>query len=322
MYNVEYTFTGTDTAGETASVTVSVPVGEPEGFTDGHQITQQNVGKTSTPRTVVSSLNVTVDGSVYENLEIHGQTTIRADCEFHNCDFIGPKPAMNSNYTIRNIHAQSAVAKFYDCHVTSRAGNTKCVTGYGNGAMEFYRCVIRGGTDGLFIKPEPGFPYHFEDCFIGAVMRAGDDPHADALQIDGGTGGATFLRCNFAGLNYPGADDPTMYDLVLEGAENGNAAVIISQDSTNPMLVANVSFERCHFDGGNYILSIDPPDGFDPENILVKDCTFGLSCQYGPRDIGPGTTWINNTWLIGGPTRHQSQDIVVVAGQQVPGQGG
>lgn len=287
----------------------------PAGFDHGAQVTARNVGMrpTGEARTAMAGGTLT-QARVYRNVDFTGTVIPRANIEFHNCTFTG---AVDTRYVVHATTMGGASVKFFDCTITGRNGAGKTVVSWNAGNLEFYRCVIRGGTDAVFSQSHPGYITRFSECYIGDVQRV-PGSHSDAFQIDAGAGQMEIVRCHISCFNYPTGDTPDMYDLDSATAEMASGGIILTQNEHAPAQISNLTVDGCYFDGGNFMLDTAPPDGLPPTNIVVRDCTFGLRTRYGPIRVGANTTVSNVRWAQAGVTRHKGAEVTVTAGQEIP----
>ena len=80
-------------------------------------------------------------------------------------------------------------------------------------------------------------------------------------------------------------------------AEGGNAAIITTQDSSDPVQIGVVDVIDNYVDGGNYAIYLDPGDeGPPPFGGQVTGNRFGLRFNFGAFIAGPNDTVSGNVW--------------------------
>ena len=196
------------------------------------------------------SLTVTTDNAVVENLEIRGTLRIEAD-----------------NVVVRNVWVYTS--SFWTIYVDGGSATFEHVE-IGNAAAVGQRGIGGNNVTGRWldihhvedgIKLGSGSLYEY--VRVHDLASTSPDPHADAVQADGGVSGATI---RFSTLDSTGS------------VGFGNAAAQI-ESSLGP--VSDVTIEDSWLDGGAYTVFVrDGGSGF-PSGVHIRNNTFGPTRAFG-----------------------------------------
>lgn len=230
-----------------------------------------------------SSLTVTQNGAIVENLEIRGQLLIQA-----------------SNVTVRNVWVWYGSATYtvrtfnggtvFDHVEVGKQGtpNARGIADYAGGSI-VRNSYIHDVEDG--IKMGSGSTYTAN--LINNLDSPNSGPHSDAMQNDGGPDNIVItFNC---------------LDSRTRGGGLGNAAL---QIDTSLGSVDNVRIEGNLLNGGNYTVfwRAEPPNPA-PTNGILRNDWFGCQSRYGTVSSDGNLTRSGNRWAAGCPN----------AGQLIPG---
>lgn len=212
-----------------------------------------------------------------------------------NCQITGSAPPVgNAGYSVKG-NAPNGTLDMLRCTVITLANNTKGVVFNDTSTIRMVQCLILGGADAVSVNPHnadpsrlfEGYSAVIRECFIGDLMDPDADPHSDAFQTDGGTGGILLERNRIEAFNIPPGTDPLDGPANPATAEGGNAAIILTQDSSDPEQIGVVDVIDNYCDGGNYAVNTGPDDGLPPQGGQVKGNRFGLRYNFGALVYGP-----------------------------------
>lgn len=288
---------GTDSQGNRVVSTLDVQRREPSGFTHGEQLRPELIGARG-PFTEVPGFTTTAD-AVYRNLRIRGPVTILHHATFDNCELLG---TATGSYVVRHVAGTGKKLQLLNCTIVQRNSATKVLTMYGAGGLYMHRCVVRGGTDGLFLKPKGGPYFEGVACVIRETMvgwlQQVTGGHSDGIQVDGDgggtTGGALFDRVRIEAFYVPDGSDP--YTANWDPSRLAGTAIIM----TGSAPIANVRVRDSKLSGGNYTAQLEGATGSGP--IELTGCRFGIAHRYGPTRVRSGATVVGNTWAEDGLT--------------------
>ena len=220
-------------------------------------------------------LNVTQDGAVIENLEIHGRVEIKA-----------------KNVVMRNVWVYTS--DFWTIFVRpgaslliedSEIGHPAYVgwRGLGGENVTARRIDVHHVEDGF----KAGINSLYERVYCHDLASPSASPHFDCFQDDGGNGNYTVRNSTL--------------DARRPNGTVGNAAIILGAD-LGP--ISNVVVEGNYLNGGNLIVMVDAGAYPAPKNILFRDNAFGRDVRYPPglllRHPDATITWENNYWADNG----------------------
>lgn len=264
---------------------------------------------------------IPVASTTYTNRRFNGGFRLngRLGVSLINCEIIGsPPPIGNAGYTVKG-NAPGGSLDMTRCTVITLANNTKGVVFNDTSTVRMTQCLILGGVDAVSINPFAttnffeGRAAVLRECFIGDLMDPDGDPHSDAFQTDGGTGGILIERCRIEAFNIPPGTDPLDGPANPATADGGNAAIITTQNSADPEQIGVVDIIDNYVDGGNYTVYLDPGDeGPAPFGGQVTGNRFGLRANFGAFIAGPNDTISGNVWAASGISTIQNPTPVVV----------
>lgn len=277
--------------------------------------------------TEVGPIDVTEDDAHYEDLLIMGGFDLNGHTgvTMVNCMVVGPEPPVpNGTNTVRGTDAGGSI-DMTNVTVITRAANARGVVFTSTSTIRMTRCKILGGTDALALNAFgtvnlfEGYAAVVRETYIGDLMDPDLDPHSDAIQTDRGDGAGILIeRCRIESFNLPVGEDPTTASADPATAETGNAAIIATQNSSNPGLIGRMDILDNWVDGGNYTVYTNPEDGITPTGGVISGNKFGLRHNFGPFIPGPNDTVSDNTWGSSGATECCG---VVTSGTSVPNGG-
>lgn len=273
--------------------------------------------------TTVTGEFIPANGTTYTNMHfsqgfrLNGRTGV----VLINCKITGGVPPIgNAGYTVKG-NAPNGTLDMLRCTVITLANNTKGVVFNDTSTIRMVQCLILGGADAISINAfntDParlfeGYSAVIRECYVGDLMDPDADPHSDAFQTDGGTGGILLERNRIEAFNIPPGTDPTTDSANPATAEGGNAAIICTNDSSDPEQIGVVDILNNYVDGGNYTINTDAGgDGLDPFGGDIHGNRFGLRCNFGPLIGGPNDDLSGNQWAWSGIATLQNAHPVVV----------
>lgn len=267
---------------------------------------------------------IPTNGTTYTNMHfsqgfrLNGRTGV----VLINCKITGTAPPVgNAGYTVKG-NAPNGTLDMLRCTVITLANNTKGVVFNDTSTVRMVQCLILGGADAVSINPHntdparlfEGYSAVIRECFIGDLMDPDEDPHSDAFQTDGGTGGILLERNRIEAFNIPAGQNPNTASANPATAEGGNAAIILTQDSSDPEQIGVVDVIDNYADGGNYAVNTGPDDGLDPMGGQVSGNRFGLRFNFGALVYGPNDTVEagSNVWAWSGVAGLNDPEPVVI----------
>lgn len=274
---------------------------------------QRNLVGASGPLTDVGPINVTVDGTHYENLRISGGIDLdgHTGITMVNCEIIGPLPPVsNGTYTVRMTDVGGSL-DMTRCTIITRASNARGVACTNTGTLRMTQCKVLGGTDAIVVNAFgttnlfEGYAVVIRETYVGDLMDPDGDPHSDAFQTDRGDGAGTLIeRCRIESFNISPGQNPQAESANPATAETGNAAITATQNSMNPGLIARVDIIDNWVDGGNYTVYMSPSDGITPTGGTISGNRFGTRHNFGPFIPGPNddVSSHDNVWGASGIT--------------------
>jgi len=212
-----------------------------------------------------SSLTVTEDGAVIENLEIRGTLRIEAN-----------------NVLVRNVWVYGS--EFWSVYVASGSARFENVE-IGNPLYPGSRGI--GGNNIVAIDVhihfvEDGIKLGSNSTYSGVhvhdLASPSSSPHSDAVQVEGSATNSTIKNSYLSSLG-PGSI--------------GNSAVIVKSDLG---FSSNISFVNNYMNGGNYTVFVRDGGYGMPANISFVNNRFGSTSRYGLTSLDGPVGWENNTW--------------------------
>lgn len=208
-------------------------------------------------------LRVRVDGTVVENLEIRGSLRIIAnDVVVRNVWVYGEEP-----WTVL-VEKGSATFEHVEIGHPEFIGER----GIGGDNVTARYLEIHHVEDGI----KAGTNSTYEYVWVHSLDSRSDDPHADALQDDGGI-------TNFVIRNS-----------ILDATGplgHGNAAVLIKTD-LGP--TDGIRVESSFLNGGAYTVYVRDGGFGDPRGVVFRDNYLGGDFQFGRVDAPGPVTWLGN----------------------------
>lgn len=274
------------------------------------------------PLTDVVGEFIPTNGTTYTNMHFTQGFRLngRVGVTLINCRITGGVPPIgNAGYTVKG-NSPGGSLDMLRCTVITLANNTKGVVFNDTSTVRMVQCLILGGADCVSINPHATANL-FEDnraaivreCFIGDLMDPDADPHSDAYQTDGGEGAVLIERNRIEAFNIPPGTNPLTATANPVTSEGGNAAIILTQDSSDPVQIGHVDVIDNYVDGGNYTVYLDPGDeGFHPLGGAVTGNRFGPRGNFGPLIAGPNDTVSGNVWAWSGIANISNPTQVVV----------
>ena len=215
-------------------------------------------------------LIITEDGAVVENLEIHGSLRIRGA----------------NNVTVRNVRIY--VADYWTVLVESGSASFECMDighpsyvgerGIGGDNIVARNLNIHHVEDGIKL----GSNTLYEGIHVHDLASLRSDPHADAVQDDGGAQGAVVRN------SILDATGPVGY---------GNAAIQVSSALANSN---DVTFTNNYLNGGNYMVFVREGGHGIPSNITIANNRIGPDFRYGILSQDGPVNWYGNVWASTG----------------------
>lgn len=203
------------------------------------------------------NLTITTDGAVVENLEIRGSLRIDAN-----------------DVVVRNVWVYTS--SFWTIYVGSGSATFEHVEighpdvvgdrGIGGDNIIARYLDIHSVEDGIKI----GSNVLYDRVTIHDLNSNSDDPHADAVQADGGQDNAVIMNSSLDSSGPLG---------------NGNAAVILKSDLG---ALDNITITNSYLNGGNYTVYVRdggngmPTDVEFSNNRIGDDRTYGIVSTDGP----------------------------------------
>jgi hypothetical protein len=250
---------------------VAVPVG-----TQGAGAASYGLSNPSALRVHEGSMTVTEDGAVIEDLEIRGSLYIDA-----------------SNVTVRNVWVYTP--GFWTVYVRSGSATFEHVEighpsfvnerGIGGANVTGRWLDIHHVEDGIKLGSNSLYEY----VWVHDLATPNSNPHADAVQADGGQWNATVRHAILDVATGP-------------LAPRANAAIQLGADLGT---LGNITIEDSYLNGGNYTVFVNPGQtGIAPTNIRFIDNEFGPDHKYGTIALyGDATiTASGNTYTTDPPT--------------------
>lgn len=221
-------------------------------------------------------LTVTEDGAVVENLEIRGMLRIRAD-----------------DVTVRNVWVYTS--GFWTIYLESGSATFEHLEighpdylgqrGIGGSNVVGRYLDIHHVEDGIKLSRN----VLYENVRVHDLDSSSASPHADAVQDDGGSQGAT-VRNSYLDSTGP--------------LGNGNAAVIIKSDLGYSK---DITFSGNYLNGGNYVVFVNDGGHGMPENVSFIDNRIGPDSNYGLLLTDGPVNWTRNLWADTGALAHPGE---------------
>ena len=281
-----------------------------------------------TDSTTLSGTQV-IENRSFTNTLVH--IAAGADITLRNCLLQGPLG--QTSYTIRSVQGGESKLNLENCLLicrTTESTSPRALTYWGATSVRAYRCVFRGGIDNVYSNTDPSAGLHaagdalvtnartlFEECWFGDVQRV-ESSHSDGIQFDGG-GYAVIRRCRIMGYSLPVGSDPLTTRVTSPSSADLSSGVLIAtQNSGDPNQLTHIALRDSWFEGGNYTVDMDPPDGLPPQDMAASGCRWGIRHQFGPLRLPGGSTNVDNRWGQAGATVCCG---TVSVGQLLPGSG-
>ncbi|HEX6681928.1 MAG TPA: hypothetical protein VF062_04005 [Candidatus Limnocylindrales bacterium] len=252
--------------------------------------------------------------TVLDHVQINGAVTVKHDFTCTDCRIIGSADASGSSYTVKVISSVGQKFKCVRCEIVARNADTKALVSYGNAGIWLERTIVRGGEDAYYGKPSAGHytvgGITYGHVFIESMftdLQTFSGSHADAFQIDGGTGGVLLLRSRIQSYAVPQGADPLT--TTADGSVLAAGGVILTQDSSKPSQISKVHLIDNWYDGGNYTVDTAPPDGLPVTDVRTEGGKWGLKHRFGALR---GPRGVNNRWGATGSTICNGTTVQVV----------
>ena len=210
-------------------------------------------------------LTVRLDGQVVENLEIRGTLWIAANDVVVRNVWVYSESAWT-------VYVEEGSATFENVEI----GHPDFIGERGIGGRNVTARLldIHHVEDGIKL----GDDSTYEQVHVHDLDSLSPDPHADAIQADGGS------------------SNVMVRDSVLDSTGplgTGNAAVLLKSD-LGP--IDGVILDGNHLNGGAYTIFVrDGGNGY-PTNVTFTDNTFGPDFKFGLADIPGSVAWSGNTF--------------------------
>lgn len=223
---------------------------------------ETNTGVPSgTTLTNSGSLNVTINGTTLQNLNISGQLIISANnVTIKNC-----RITSNDYYPIDYSGTGLLIE---DSEIIAQSYTVTCGVGFDNYTAR--RVFVTGSADGFKANSN----VLIEDCYVH-LLGIGPDTHNDGVQSTGGSD--VTLRHNTFKLG-----DQTGVNAVVQlGNEGGN--------NSNWLIENNL------MDGGGWSINANTDDASKSPNCQIINNRFTRRAGYGPGGAA-GATWTGNIY--------------------------
>lgn len=292
---------GRDSQGNTVTKTIDIPVRDPgiPVFTHGEQLRPDLIGARGSSFTEQPWTSTIRDGQLFRNIRFTSPVNTTHHTDFDNCQLLGTP---TGSYVLRHVAGTGKKVRLLNSTVVQRNPATKAITMYGAGGLYVYRSLVKGGTDGLFLKPKggpyfEGFAAVVRESMIGWLQQVSGG-HSDGIQIDGDgggvTGGALFDRIRVEAFYVPSGADP----LTANWDPTRLAGTAMIMTGTSP--ITNIRIRDSKFSGGNYTTQLEGATGSGP--IELTGNRYGVAHRYGPIRIRSDATVAGNTWAETGTT--------------------
>ncbi|MFW6154549.1 MAG: right-handed parallel beta-helix repeat-containing protein, partial [Planctomycetota bacterium] len=234
---------------------IAIPSGYPDASTTGHS-------GTLTPS---SSITVTEDGTVLEDLDISGGVAVKAnDVTIRNCRITGGLYGINASYGYTGLLVE-------DCTIYD--GTSKGIYG---GNMIVRRCDISMYSDCMMVQSN----VLVEDCYLHD-LKITDTSHNDGIQSVGGS-------------------HITIRGCTIQAQYQGQTSALIFQTNNGP--IDDILFEDNFLSGGTYTLYIkDKGNGYgEPTNDRVRYNMWEKdSWAFGPISVSGDVEFEGNIYHTG-----------------------
>lgn len=210
------------------------------------------------------NLNITTDGAVVENLEIRG--SLRIDAE---------------DVLVRNVWVYTT--SFWTVYVGSGSATFEHLEighpdvvgerGIGGDNVTARYLDIHSVEDGIKI----GSNVLYDNVTVHDLDSTRADPHADAVQADGGQDNAVIMNSSLDSTGPLG---------------NGNAAVLIKSDLGT---LDNITITNSYLNGGNYTVFVRDGGNGMPTNVAFTNNQVGDDRNYGVVSTDGPLTWEGNS---------------------------
>ncbi len=215
------------------------------------------------------TIEVTEDGTVIENLELRG--TLRIEAE---------------DVVVRNVWVYTTAQ--WTVYVASGSATLERMEighpdiigerGIGGSNLRASGLDIHSVEDGIKL----GSNAHYTNVYVHDLDSAGDKPHFDAVQADGGAMGASVTDSVLSSIGPRGI---------------GNAAVFLKTD-LGP--IADITIANSYLEGGNYMNSVRDGGNGDPTGVVFRDNRVGETFRYGVTRFNGEVVWAGNVWDTSG----------------------
>jgi hypothetical protein len=215
--------------------------------------------------TFEGDLTVRLDGQVVENLEIRGTLWIAAnDVVVRNVWVYAEAPW--------TVYVEEGSATFENVEI----GHLDIIgeRGIGGNNVTARLLDIHHVEDGIKL----GNNSSYEQVHVHDLDSLSADPHADAIQADGGSSSVRIV------------------DSVLDSTGplgTGNASVFLKSD-LGP--IDGVLVEGNQLNGGAYTVFVQDGGNGEPTGVTFTDNTFGPDFAFGLTDIDGSVDWSGNTF--------------------------
>jgi hypothetical protein len=215
-------------------------------------------------------MTVTEDGTVIENMEIHGRV------EVHAKDVVMRNVWVYANDFWTILVREGGELLIED----SEIGHPEYLNERGIGVDNVVarNVYIHDVEDGIKL----GSNSLYENVVVEHLDSPSPDPHADALQADGG------------------ASNSIVRDSVLDSTGplgSGNAAVFLKSD-LGP--ISNITITDSFFNGGSYTVYVRDGGYGMPTDVTIADNRIGSSHVFGLLSTDGPIDWSNNVWAANG----------------------
>ncbi|MGI9610262.1 MAG: hypothetical protein ACR2NL_08195, partial [Acidimicrobiia bacterium] len=226
------------------------------------------------------NLSITTDGAVVEDLEIRGSLRIDANDVVVRNVWVYPK-------SFWTIYVGSGSASFE--HVEIGHPDAVGERGIGGNNVTARYLDIHHVEDGIKI----GSNVLYDNVVVHDLDSNRDDPHADAVQADGGQSNAVIMNSSLDSTGPLG---------------NGNAAVILKSDLGT---LDDITITNSYLNGGNYIVYVRDGGNGMPTNIEFSNNQIGSDNNYGIVSTDGPFTW-------GGNSLTSTGELIDVKGEPDP----